>query len=215
MTGQVRTVDGRVAGRRGQATRQKLLECLREMLDTSPYRDVKVIDVARMAGTSPATFYQYFQDVESAILEIAHDMAKDGQRLKALTENQAWGGKGGYAAAEALVDGFLEFWQEYEPILRVVDLAAAEGDKRFYKVRQSILTAVTQGLTEAIEDVQAKHKSGDDIVPNAMAGVLVAMLAAVSGHQKGFETWKIKMKDVRPALATLVAMGITGKKPPR
>ncbi|UGQ09270.1 TetR/AcrR family transcriptional regulator [Yinghuangia sp. ASG 101] len=215
MTGQVRTVDGRVAGRRGQATRQKLLECLREMLDTSPYRDVKVIDVARMAGTSPATFYQYFQDVESAILEIANDMAKDGQRLKTLTENQAWAGKGGYAAAEALVDGFLEFWQEYEPILRVVDLAAAEGDKRFYKVRQSILTAVTHGLTEAIEDVHAKHRTGDEVVPNAMAGTLVAMLAAVSGHQKGFETWKIKMRDVRPALATLVYMGITGKKPPR
>ncbi|WP_436774099.1 TetR/AcrR family transcriptional regulator [Yinghuangia sp. YIM S09857] len=215
MTGQVRTVDGRVAGRRGQATRQKLLDCLREMLDTSPYRDVKVIDVARMAGTSPATFYQYFQDVESAILEIANDMAKDGQRLKALTEDQGWSGKGGYAAAEALVDGFLEFWREYEPILRVVDLASAEGDKRFYKVRQSILTAVTNGLTEAIEEVQAKGRTGDEIAPNAMAGTLVAMLAAVSGHQKGFETWKIKMKDVRPALSTLVFMGITGKKPPR
>ncbi|MEU8136841.1 TetR/AcrR family transcriptional regulator [Streptodolium elevatio] len=215
MTGQVRTVDGRVAGRRGQATRQKLLDCLREMLDTSPYRDVKVIDVARMAGTSPATFYQYFQDVESAILEIANDMAKDGQRLKALTEDQGWTGKGGYAAAEALVDGFLEFWREYEPILRVVDLASAEGDKRFYKVRQSILTAVTTGLTEAIEEVQAKGKTGDEVAPNAMAGTLVAMLAAVSGHQKGFETWKIKMKDVRPALSTLVFMGITGKKPPR
>lgn len=215
MTGQVRTVDGRVAGRRGQATRQKLLDCLREMLDTSPYRDVKVIDVARMAGTSPATFYQYFQDVESAILEIANDMAKDGQRLKALTEDQGWSGKGGYAAAEALVDGFLEFWREYEPILRVVDLASAEGDKRFYKVRQSILTAVTTGLTEAIEEVHAKAKTGDEIAPNAMAGTLVAMLAAVSGHQKGFETWKIKMKDVRPALSTLVYMGITGKKPPR
>ncbi|NUP33527.1 MAG: TetR/AcrR family transcriptional regulator [Streptomycetaceae bacterium] len=215
MTGQVRTVDGRVAGRRGQATRQKLLDCLREMLDTSPYRDVKVIDVARMAGTSPATFYQYFQDVESAILEIANDMAKDGARLKALTEDQGWTGKGGYAAAEALVDGFLDFWREYEPILRVVDLASAEGDKRFYKVRQSILNAVTTGLTEAIEEVHTKGKSGDEVAPNAMAGTLVAMLAAVSGHQKGFETWKIKMKDVRPALSTLVYMGITGKKPPR
>ena len=37
MTGQVRTVDGRVAGRRGQATRQKLLDCLSEMLSSSPY----------------------------------------------------------------------------------------------------------------------------------------------------------------------------------
>src|SRR3954447_20075924 len=177
MTGQVRTVDGRVAGRRGQATRQKLLDCLREMLETSPYRDVKVIDVARMAGTSPATFYQYFQDVESAILEIANDMAKDGQRLKTLAEEQNWSGKGGYPAAEALADGFLEFWRDYEPILRVVDLASAEGDKRFYKVRQKILTAATASLTEAIESMQAKGKVGDDVQPSAMAGTLVAMLA--------------------------------------
>ncbi len=75
MTGQVRTVDGRVAGRRGLATRQKLLDCLSEMLSSSPYRDVKVIDVARKAGTSPATFYQYFPDVEGAVLEIAEQMA--------------------------------------------------------------------------------------------------------------------------------------------
>lgn len=184
------------------------------MLDTSPYRDVKVIDVARMAGTSPATFYQYFQDVESAVLEIAGDMAKDGQRLKALAEDQNWSGKNGFATAEALADGFLEFWRDYEPILRVVDLASAEGDKRFYKVRQKILTAVTAALTDAIEGMQAKGRVADDVQPNAMAGTLVAMLAAVAGHQKGFESWNIKMKDVRPALSTLIFMGVTGKKPP-
>ena len=81
MTGQVRTVDGRVAGRRGQATRQKLLDCLSEMLSSSPYRDVKVIDVARKAGTSPATFYQYFPDVEGAVLEIA-DQLTPAQRTQ-------------------------------------------------------------------------------------------------------------------------------------
>ncbi|WP_043470843.1 TetR/AcrR family transcriptional regulator, partial [Kitasatospora sp. MBT66] len=95
MTGQVRTVDGRVAGRRGQETRQKLLDCLREMLSTSPYRDVKVIDVARMAGTSPATFYQYFPDVEGAVLEIAEEMAKDADTLKELVAGKSWAGKSG------------------------------------------------------------------------------------------------------------------------
>ncbi len=90
MTGQVRTVDGRVAGRRGQATRQKLLDCLSEMLSSSPYRDVKVIDVARKAGTSPATFYQYFPDVEGAVLEIAEEMAKEGASLTELVAGRSW-----------------------------------------------------------------------------------------------------------------------------
>lgn len=96
MTGQVRTVDGRVAGRRGQATRQKLLDCLGEMLSSSPYRDVKVIDVARKAGTSPATFYQYFPDVEGAVLEIAEEMAKEGAGLTELVSGRSWVGKAGF-----------------------------------------------------------------------------------------------------------------------
>ena len=103
MTGQVRTVDGRVAGRRGQATRQKLLDCLGEMLKSSPYRDVKVIDVARMAGTSPATFYQYFPDVEGAVLELAEEMAKEGEVLTDLVAGRTWAGKAASTAAEELV----------------------------------------------------------------------------------------------------------------
>ena len=64
---ELRAADGRVPGRRGRATRQRLLERTAEMLETSSYRDLKVVDIARGAGTSPATFYQYFPEVESAI----------------------------------------------------------------------------------------------------------------------------------------------------
>lgn len=213
MTGQVRTVDGRVAGRRGQATRQKLLDCLREMLGTSAYRDVKVIDVARMAGTSPATFYQYFPDVEGAVLEIAEEMAKEGAGLTDLVAGRTWAGKSGWATAEELVDGFLSFWRRHEAILRVVDLGAAEGDKRFYKLRMKILNAVTNSLQESIRDLQAKGRVDKSVNPAAMAGSLVVMLAAVAGHQKGFQTWGVKQADLRPNLALLVHLGVTGRKP--
>ncbi|MEV5377016.1 TetR family transcriptional regulator [Streptosporangium nondiastaticum] len=213
MTGQVRTVDGRVAGRRGQATRQKLLDCLSEMLSSSPYRDVKVIDVARKAGTSPATFYQYFPDVEGAVLEIAEEMAKEGAGLTALVAGRSWVGKSGWQAAEELVDGFLGFWRKHDAILRVVDLGAAEGDKRFYKIRMKILNAVTSSLTDSVKELQSKGKLDKDVNPAAIAGSLVAMLAAVASHQKGFQSWGVKQAELKPNLALLVHLGITGKKP--
>ncbi|MFJ4476246.1 TetR family transcriptional regulator [Streptomyces xanthochromogenes] len=213
MTGQVRTVDGRVAGRRGQATRQKLLDCLSEMLSSSPYRDVKVIDVARKAGTSPATFYQYFPDVEGAVLEIAEEMAKEGAGLTTLVEGRSWVGRAGWQTAEELVEGFLDFWRKNDAILRVVDLGAAEGDKRFYKIRMKILNSVTNSLTDAVTELQAKNKVDKDVSPAAMAGSLVAMLASVASHQKGFQTWGVKQAELKPNLALLVHLGITGKKP--
>ncbi|MFQ3562187.1 TetR family transcriptional regulator [Streptomyces gramineus] len=213
MTGQVRTVDGRVAGRRGQATRQKLLDCLSEMLSSSPYRDVKVIDVARKAGTSPATFYQYFPDVEGAVLEVAEEMAAEGGQLTELLTGRSWVGKAGWATAQELVDGFLEFWRRNDAILRVVDLGAAEGDKRFYKIRMKILNSVNNSLTDSITELQSKGKVDKDVNPAAVAGSLVAMLAAVASHQKGFQSWGVKQAELKPNLALLVHLGVTGKKP--
>ncbi|MGW0090037.1 TetR family transcriptional regulator [Streptomyces sp. NPDC003328] len=213
MTGQVRTVDGRVAGRRGQATRQKLLDCLSEMLSSSPYRDVKVIDVARKAGTSPATFYQYFPDVEGAVLEIAEQMAAEGAGLTALLEGRSWVGKTGWQTAQELVDGFLEFWRKHDAILRVVDLGAAEGDKRFYKIRMKILNSVNNSLADSITELQSKGRVDKDVNPAAVAGSLVAMLASVASHQKGFHSWGVKQAELKPNLALLVHLGVTGKKP--
>ncbi|MCX5333353.1 MULTISPECIES: TetR family transcriptional regulator [unclassified Streptomyces] len=209
----MRTVDGRVAGRRGQATRQKLLDCLSEMLSSSPYRDVKVIDVARKAGTSPATFYQYFPDVEGAVLEIAEQMATEGGQLTQLLEGRSWVGKAGWQTAQELVDGFLEFWRRNDAILRVVDLGAAEGDKRFYKLRMKILNSVNNSLSDSVAELQSKGKVDKDVNPAAVAGSLVAMLAAVASHQKGFQTWGVKQAELKPNLALLVHLGVTGKKP--
>jgi AcrR family transcriptional regulator len=215
MTGQVRTVDGRVAGRRGQATRQKLLDCLSEMLSSSPYRDVKVIDVARRAGTSPATFYQYFPDVEGAVLEIAEEMTRESTALAELVAGRSWAGKAGWQTAEELVDGFLDFRRKHEAILRVIDLGAAEGDKRFSRIRLRILNSVTTPLTESVKELQAKGRVDKDVVPAAIAGSLVVMLSAVAEQQKGFSTWGVKQGDLRSNLALLVHLGVTGRKPSR
>ncbi|EFF91593.1 MULTISPECIES: TetR family transcriptional regulator [Streptomyces] len=211
----MRTVDGRVAGRRGQATRQKLLDCLSDMLSSSPYRDVKVIDVARKAGTSPATFYQYFPDVEGAVLEIAEQMAAESADLTDLVRDRSWVGKAGWQTAQELVDGFLEFWRRNDAILRVVDLGAAEGDKRFYKLRMKILNSVNSSLADSVAELQSKGKIDKDVNPAAIAGSLVAMLAAVASHQKGFSSWGVKQAELKPNLALLVHLGMTGKKPSR
>ncbi|MFF7968346.1 TetR family transcriptional regulator [Streptomyces sp. NPDC007903] len=209
----MRTVDGRVAGRRGQATRQKLLDCLSEMLSSSPYRDVKVIDVARKAGTSPATFYQYFPDVEGAVLEIADSMAAESSELTELLAGRTWTGKAGWQTAQDLVDGFMDFYRRHDAILRVVDLAAAEGDKRFNKLRMKILNAVNGSLTEAITELKSKGRVDKDVNPAAIAGSLVTMLASVAAHQKGFTAWGVKQAEIKPNLALLIYLGVTGKKP--
>ncbi|WP_129840863.1 TetR family transcriptional regulator [Streptomyces sp. RFCAC02] len=214
MTGQVTTVDGRIAGRRGQATRQKLLDCLGKMLGSSPYRDVRVIDVARKAGTSPATFYQYFPDVEAAVLEIAEATVRESEALTALVEGRSWAGRAGRQTAEDLVDGFLAFWRKHDAILRVIDLGAAEGDRRFVRIRTRVQGAVVKPLADTIEELRSRSRGSDaDTSPAATAGSLVTMLAAVSSQPKSLQALGAKQSDLKPTLAVLVHLGVTGRRP--
>ena len=182
----LRAADGRVPGRRGRATRQKLLDCTREMLTSTSYRDVKVIDIAREAGTSPATFYQYFADVEAAILVLSEEMAQQGQHLKGIITDGSWDGSDAMATALELVDGFFGFWEEHRPVLRVMDLATDEGDARFQKIRVGLLNDITKGLADVTRRSVSAARLPKGTDPMATACILVSMLAHVAAHQYGF-----------------------------
>jgi AcrR family transcriptional regulator len=213
VTGDLRAADGRVPGRRGRATRQRLLECTAEMLRTSSYRALKVIDIAREAGTSPATFYQYFGDVEDAILVLAQEMALDSERLVRLVADGTWKGRAGYRTALELTDAFFAFWDQHRPVIRVVDLGAEEGDRRFRKIHLELLNNVTVQLAQTIKGIQAEGGNvGVDAL--AQAGMLVATLANVAAHQHSFEAWGIRAVDVRISVARQIFWGTTGQKPP-
>ena len=209
----LRAADGRVPGRRGRATRQKLLDCTRDMLTSTSYRDVKVIDIAREAGTSPATFYQYFADVEAAILVLSEEMAQQGQHLKVIITDGSWGGSDAMATALQLVDGFFGFWEEHRPVLRVMDLATDEGDARFQKIRVGLLNDITKALAEVTRRGQAAGGVPRALDPMAVAGALVSMLAHTAAHQYGFEFWGIRTAKLREAMARQVSWSVTGITP--
>lgn len=211
---ELRAADGRLPGRRGLATRQKLLDHTLSMLEASSYRELKVIDIARDAGTSPATFYQYFPDVESAILVLAQNAAHDGAVLTEIATAGPWKGRGGYETAERLVDAFFEFWGSHQSVMRVVDLATAQGDDRFRQIRVRLLNDVATALAQVARHFTTTGKLPQGLDPMAQAGVVVSMLAHVSDHQMGFEFWGIRTKDLRVSMAREVYWTITGQKPP-
>jgi AcrR family transcriptional regulator len=208
----LRAVDGRLPGRRGRATRERLLKCTADLLEKTSFRDLTVIDIARCAGTSPATFYQYLPDVEAAVLVLAGIMAEEGKEITALIRNSDWRGRSGYQAALDLVDGILGLWERNRAVLRVVDLSTAEGDLRFQNIRTHLLNEVTTELRDVIQTFKARLPK--DVDAMAQSAALVSMLATVAAHRYGYEFWGIRTDDIRRSVANLVYTGVTGRKPP-
>ena len=202
--GDLRASDGRIPGRRGLATRQKLLDATLTVLDTVAYRDLKVVDIARQAATSPATFYQYFPDVESAMLALAGNLSEAWHAdLRKLVTNRDWDTDPD-SAARVVADGMLEFWTRHKPVLRVLDLTSMEGDLRFREIRTFLLA----GATDALMELAAERKIPGD--PMASAGVVVGMLAHVANHQHGLERWGVSHAILVDTVAGIIRRTIVG-----
>ena len=221
---QVATTDGRVPGERGRQTRQRLLDATVELLATTSWRSVKVTDIARQAQTSPATFYQYFANVEQAIQVLAEGMVDQAGQLADLVGGD-WSEGASWETALTVTEGFLGYWEDNRAVFRVVDLATEEGDGQLRGIRVRALNAVTVALAQVIATASPSPEggaagtagatcspAGSD--PMAVAGTLVAMFASVSAHRYGFEFWGIRTRNLIDTQARTLHWAVTGRLAP-
>lgn len=201
--------NGRSLGPRALQTRQRLLAATAELLAEQSVRDVSVVEIARKAGTSPATFYQYFKDVTEATLRLAEQAAAEMPALLELID-RGWQGEPGLANARAIVDAFVRHWDAYRAVLLVRNLAADEGDRRFMKVRQEALGPVLQHLAAQIESGQRAGRVDPKLQPSAAAAALSAILDRLAAYHRELEHLGITRDDLIETCARILHQTVTG-----
>jgi AcrR family transcriptional regulator len=204
-------IDGRRLGRRAQATRRRLLDATAELLESRRLLDLTVVEVARRVGTSPASFYQYFQNVEEAVLALADEIGEQLAELVPLVE-QPWRGVTGFAACKELVARFIDHWDEHRAVLRVRDLAAAEGDQRFRTVRNESMSIITDRLSDKIAESQEAGKVAASLTPYAAASAMVAMMGRMAAYHRELETRGFTQDAMVETVACIVFQTVTGKR---
>jgi len=210
MTSEPVAIDGRSLGRRGAATRTRLLEATNELLETHGVRDLRVVDIARTVGTSPATFYQYFRDVEDAVLALSAEVGEDLAPFAEMLD-RPWTGPDGLDAARELVGAFIEYWDAHRAILRTRNLAAQEGDRRFREVRSAALRPLREGLAAKVEQGQAAGLVAPELSPIAAASALASMLERMAAFHSDLEPYGATRADVVETSARIVYQTVTGR----
>jgi AcrR family transcriptional regulator len=204
---------GRELGPRALQTRQRLLDATAALLETSSVRDVSVVDIARKAGTSPATFYQYFKDVGEATLRLAEQAAEEMPGVVQLID-ASWQGERGLANARAIVDAFVRHWDAHRAVLLVRNLAADEGDRRFQRVRQSSLTPVLQQLARQIEASQRAGRVDPGLGPQAAAAAMGAILERLAAYHRELEVLGVTRADLVETCARILHQTVAGPVEP-
>jgi AcrR family transcriptional regulator len=201
--------DGRVIGARAQRTRRRLLDATAKLLGDRGALNLRVVDITREVGTSPATFYQYFSDVEEAILVLADEATDEIIAVEPLLE-RSWTDTDGLANVDAFVTALMEYWEAHSVILRVRDLRAEEGDKRFWAVRQRGYAAIVPALTTKIEEAQAAGRLTQEINPYAAASAAMAMLERLFTYQSVFRRRGVTKEAMTTTLGAMLHSTVTG-----
>ena len=202
-------LDGRALGRRGALTRRRLLDATAALLETHGIRDLRVVDIARAVGSSPATFYQYFRDVEAAVLALAEEVGDEIAPLAARLASP-WDATHGLDDARALVDGFVDYWDRHRAVLRTRNLAAQEGDERFREVRHGTLRDFITTFTAKITEARAAGHVVDEMSPLAASAALVALIERMAAFHRELEDIGITRADLVETTARIIHQTVVG-----
>jgi len=201
--------NGRTLGPRALKTRTALLQATEALLAKRSVRDVSVVDIARAAGTSPATFYQYFKDVSEAILRLAELAAEEMPAVLELID-RPWDGEGGLANARAIVEAFLRHWDRHRPVLIVRNLGADEGDPSFMRVRNATLRPVLEHLAVQIAEGQKSGRVDPKLAPAAAAAALGAIVERLAAYHRELETIGVGREQLVETCARILHQTVTG-----
>ena len=171
--------NGRKLGAKGRRTRQQLIDATVALLETHGLRDVSVVDVARAVQTSPGTFYVYFKGVPEVVLAALEGATQTSPELEAIIARD-WLKPGAAAAARDFVDCYTDIWNRNRTIFVVRNLAAEEGDARFYEARMDQARPMMAAISEQVERAQAAGRTPADLSSRSCAGTMLMMLERLS-----------------------------------
>ena len=209
MPNKFRSVDGRVIGSRAQATRRRLLDATDKLLNEQGVFDLRVVDITREVGTSAATFYQYFNDADAAILALAEE-AIDAERPLVDHLHPSWTPSDAEERARAFVEAYMAYWDARSAVLRVRNVKAEEGDRNFRTVRSAANLLVIDGIQTMIAEGVAAGRLPATLDPFTTGAALVAMIERLLGFQNEMSKRGSSRDSIRDTLVTLLSRTIVG-----
>ena len=202
--------DGRVLGTRAESTRSKLLEATAKLLTEQGVLELKIVDITRDVGSSPATFYQYFVDVDAALLALAEQATHDETPLVSHLST-GWEGDDGLARAGEFIDAYTQFWDDHSAVLRVRNLKAEEGDPKFREVRSKANLLVIDAMMKMVVQAQQAGRLPDTINPFVTATAMIAMVERLLPYRNEIARRGATAVALRDTVTMLLYRSLTGR----
>lgn len=161
---------------RGARTRAALVAAARKVFERDGYLDVKLTDIAKVAGCATGSFYTYFtnkEEIFAAVLEQAQqDMMHPGMGRVGGTDDP-------YAALEASNRAYLEAYRRNAKLMGLLE-QVAQIDPEFRAFRARRADAFIARNAAGIADLQGRGIAAADVDPLLASRALSGMVSRLA-----------------------------------
>jgi AcrR family transcriptional regulator len=188
---------------KGERTQRAFLDAAEAEFAERGYLSTKVEDIARSAGKSPASFYNYFVDKAEVLTVLAQEFQEDTQtRISAPY-------KAGSTHREAIWQAIQIFWETYSQRLGALSgvFQASMVDEAFLESWRQIRGTALQFIRRGIEQAQA-----DGYCPGVDPALTASALSSMLEHfcyvwfVQGGDGGRRKKVTTRQAVDTLASV---------
>jgi AcrR family transcriptional regulator len=194
---------GQRLGAKGMRTRLQIMKAVEQLIEKRTLRELTVAEITQIASTGASTFYAYFGEVSEAVLAVVREGSEPPEDLRALFE-RPWTRDDAFDNARLMIAAYCAYWDRRFHILRLRNLAADEGDKRFAKARHEANASLFQALVRRFEAAQP------DTDALSLAVVSMAMLDRIPVITRGAQPSRTSRQRLIVAAAHALTAMVEG-----
>lgn len=166
-------------GRKGLATKRSLMDAASHLLETTSPISLTAASISKEAGTSPATFYVYFDNVEDILWALCSEISNETSDLFVHDRFLRDVDRLEQDALE-FVHGYCDIWSKDGMLLLYRNMESDRGNRRFYHLVLKIALPILQGLTDRIVEAAPPGKPISRSDANAEVAVFIGAIDRVA-----------------------------------
>lgn len=163
----VSSAQGRPLGKRGEATRARLLVAAEAVFAELGYHDASIVKITERAGCGLGTFYLYFDSKQALFEALVVDL---NRRVRHSMAEAMSGAQNRLEAERAGFEGFFRFTAEHPALYRIV----REAEFVSPEMLRLHYTRIVEGYRAGLAKAQAAGEISD-IDPEVAAWALMGM----------------------------------------
>lgn len=214
MTTEARTnKHGQTLGRKGLETRGKLMDATRKLLLTHSPVELTAVSITAEAGTSPASFYMYFDDTKDILFALSEVAGQDMAKIHAIFD-EPWERANVVKHASDVINALNEVWNKHRAVLRYRNLEATRGDPRFEELRMNTFIPFIERFAQRILSINPAGGTRRRADAYAEASILHGALEHMAATDPEVVKRGLGAERINKNLARIVALVMKGEEVP-